>query len=590
MQTKLFLAALCLAFPASFAVASTPVPTGVATAERLAASTVDRADDLIQQGREQLRKQNAKAAKELFDQAAAVAGGEARAEIWQLRVAMELEAMNDVLKRIDKLAERSDDPGVDYLFGMAFAVKAQRALDAGLTDGTIGMQMSDAQANLERAVKQGGERFSDAYPMLAYVAWMNSDLDVAIDAADKAIGYFPESATSWGRRGMIQESRYTVLRNAAGEDEAKLIAADEVGQDAARCFDKALKFLGELKPDDLRVTERAKYWQHLAYTQYYLAEEAAMRDAYANGLAWDPSIFDLGAMWNALGAQFVPTLEKAESMFVDRWGTETAADATMLWYLGYARYNLLQGNKQEFSEDPKVIADFDKAAAELKQSVEKWQPYANGLWYAALAQYATGDFSGAAKTMVDFWQMDPTGTVATFDADKERSWPRVEYIIGQLVQQGDALMAAQLAEICANTLKPAGIHWSYKGLFLRDHADAIVRSDASKATDEDVVAMYEESLDAYERALKLEPENPNFMNDLAVVLHYNLHRDLERALELYTEAEVHAKRLMADPEVSEQDKKDFISIALRDSGNNKRLLKKQLEAAKKKKESEDKPE
>ena len=80
------------------------------------------------------------------------------------------------------------------------------------------------------------------------------------------------------------------------------------------------------------------------------------------------------------------------------------------------------------------------------------------------------------------------------------------------------------------------------------------------------------------------------MNDLAVVLHYNLHRDLERALELYTEAEVHAKRLMADPEVSEQDKKDFISIALRDSGNNKRLLKKQLEAAKKKKESEDKPE
>jgi hypothetical protein len=91
-------------------------------------------------------------------------------------------------------------------------------------------------------------------------------------------------------------------------------------------------------------------------------------------------------------------------------------------------------------------------------------------------------------------------------------------------------------------------------------------------------------LEAYERALALEPKNPAYLNDTAVILHYNLRRDFERALALYAEATVEANRLLEagglDPET-----KDVVQIALRDSKNNRRTLERQLEKAKQDKQA-----
>lgn len=591
MKKPHLFAALLLALPVPVALSAPAAPTTNVTT-----TVVDKVDDLIEQGRDKLAKNEAAAARALFDSAAALPGGEERAVIWQIRASMGIDSMNDVLKRIDQLARTRDDAGIDYLFGMAFAVKAQQALDAGLTDGTIGMQMADSQTFLASAVKANGKLYSDAYPTLAHVAYMNSDMDAAINAADKAIGYYPESATSWGRRGRIQLQRFIKLQSEAGEDEAQLAAAITVGEDAVKSLEKAIKFIGTSTSDG-RVTERAELYEQLALTHAWLENPTAMQDAYANAMAWDPSILDFGQLWNTLGGGFVKTLTKGHERFTGRWGSDSPADATLLWYLGYARYTALQQAEREFNDD--ASAEFDQAAAELKASVTKWPAYSNGLWYAGLALYATGDFVGAADTFIDFWQLDPSGTVATFEADKERSLPRIEYIIGQLVDSEGLRSladleklrkAATLAEICANTVKPAGIHWSYQGLFLRDYGDAMERNRQFKPGSEESLEIFEASLAAYERALALEPENPNFMNDLAVVLHYNLNRDLERALKLYTEAEVIAQRLMDDPEVSEERKQQFITIALTDSGNNRRILARQLEKAKREKEDEDKPE
>lgn len=539
-------------------------------------SPLDRVDDLIEQGRAKLAAGEHEAAKELFDQAADKDKGSLRTQVWQLRVAMQLEPMNDVLGRIDALARDHQGAPMNYLYGMAFAVKAQEALDAGLNDGTIGMQMTDSQTYLSQALEYDGERFSDAYPVLARVAWMNGDLEAAIAAADKAIEFYPKSVSSWSQRGRIQFDRFMALR----QDEERVEEAQALLADAIKSHQKSLELIGK-KKDDGRASERARMLLQLADSYAWAADMDNAQKAYAAAMGWDPSALDYGQLWNTLGGKFVATLDDGEQQFVARWGERTQSDATLLWYLGYARY--MANSNREL--DKAAFGEFEKAEEELLAALEKWPAYTNSLWYAGLARYGRGDFVGAAEAMVDFWKRDANGTVAVVSADKERAVPRIEYIIGQCVGEGRLLEAAALSEVLAEAVPPGALNWSYKALFLRDYADNLIGSKAKKADDPEVLAFYEESLAAYERALELEPDNPNFMNDLAVVLHYNLHRDYERCLELYDTAHARAQELMDDPKVDQQRKDDFLKVALRDSKNNADLLRSQL--AKEKKDREE---
>jgi len=539
------------------------------------APRLDTVDDLIDQGRAKLSAGEFQAAKELFDRAAKKDKSSLRTTVWQLRVAMQIEPMNDVLGRIDTLARDNQGAPINYLYGMAFAVKAQQALDAGLNDGTIGMQMTDSQTYLSQALEYDGERFSDAYPVLARVAWMNGDLDAAIAAADKAIGYYPTSLSSWSQRGRIQFDRYMGLR----EDESQAKAAKGMLEDAIACHEKALELAGD-KADDGKASLRARTLQQLGNCHAWAGDMGPAAKAYAGAMGWDPSVLDFGQLWTTLGGNFVATLDDGEKQFVKRWGERTQSDATLLWYLGYARY--MANMDKEFNEA--AYSEFEKAETELLAAVKKWPAYTNSLWYVGLARYGRGDFVGAAESIVDFWNRDANGTVALIAADADRAVPRVEYIIGQCVGEGRLLEAATLSEVLAEAVPPGGLNWSYKALFLRDYADNLVRRNAKKADDPEVLAFYEESVSAYERALELEPGNPNFMNDLAVVLHYNLHREYDRCLELYDAAHARAQEMMDDPDVDEQRKVDFISIALRDSTNNAGVLRKQLAKEKKKRE------
>jgi tetratricopeptide (TPR) repeat protein len=191
-------------------------------------------------------------------------------------------------------------------------------------------------------------------------------------------------------------------------------------------------------------------------------------------------------------------------------------------------------------------------------------------------RYASGDMDGAADIMLEFWKANPTAAVATVSNDLAVSLPIIEWLV-KYCYSDRKLDGAILAELLANADLPGDAHWSDRALFLRDHADILIRNDRKMADDEEVHEFYEESLRAYERALEIAPKNPNYMNDLAVVLDYNLKRDLQRALALYDEANVIAKALMDDPETSQDDKDKFYSVALLDSGNNAKRLRRILE-------------
>jgi tetratricopeptide (TPR) repeat protein len=88
---------------------------------------------------------------------------------------------------------------------------------------------------------------------------------------------------------------------------------------------------------------------------------------------------------------------------------------------------------------------------------------------------------------------------------------------------------------------------------------------------------FEKALEGYERALGVEPENPALLNDTAVILHYCLDRDLERAADMYRQSTKHARIELDRTDITKEDR-DLFQIALRDSKNNLARLEKLLKS------------
>ena len=67
------------------------------------------------------------------------------------------------------------------------------------------------------------------------------------------------------------------------------------------------------------------------------------------------------------------------------------------------------------------------------------------------------------------------------------------------------------------------------------------------------MAMWEASYASYQRAAKLEPENPRLVNDLALLQIYHLHRELRQAKEqLEACIKTGTERLVNDPPTQKQ--------------------------------------
>ena len=155
---------------------------------------------------------------------------------------------------------------------------------------------------------------------------------------------------------------------------------------------------------------------------------------------------------------------------------------------------------------------------------------------------ANRQFGPSAKAMLDIVQRDGKALTALVAAESDPTATAVKLgwsagYLFQAVQGGAGVGGADgpkakslLAALCAADPKDADI-WNNYALAARD-----------------VTREYEESLKAYEKALALRPEDPQIMNDTAVILHYYLHRDYDRAQSLYEQAIETATTLLAAPE------------------------------------------
>ncbi len=507
--------------------------------------------ELVTRGLELMRKGQLEEAVTTLQEADTKDGGELRTRMWLIRAMIERNYLNDALNMTDELSEAGNTgPDLDYLYGMSFVYKARKYISQGVNLGTVGMHYGDAVGYLASATSANPEKYADAFLPLAEAAWNSQDLVVARGAAEVALEGTPESIKAALMLGEVAFSQF-VVANGSEETQAEADAHWRVALDA---FVRASKVAGASAGDLARAHKKAAD----AFVWKGKLPEAGTHYAEAMGL--DATAVDYGQVLNSLGADpFLACIEQGAAAFTKRHGERTQADATLQWWLGWSRF---------------THQDYKPANEAFALAYKKWPAYTNCKWYMGLCAYHGQDYDTARDLIVENFALDPPGLAASINGNAALNTRIVEYLIGKCAGSGKNIEAAQLSEALALAAPETSRFWNNAGLFYRDAGDIMSRTEGE--VDTIVIGkLYEKSLRCYVTALKLEPENPNYLNDTAVLLHYNLDRDLERALELYKLSYEYAVRDLERTDL-EPETRAAVQIAKRDSKNNRRLLEKQL--------------
>jgi len=508
----------------------------------------DEVDDLIGQGRKALEDGRLAEAERLFEEAAKKDGGTPRTRMWVIRSWMENGRYNDSLNAIDALdREGLKGPPIDYLYGMAFALKARSYIAAGTGGVEIQMSLDDAVMYLERAVKADPELARDAFLPLAEAAWYGQRLDVARPAAEMAVERAPLDPDAHFMLGRVALSQYGAERVTA-ENAAQ---AEATWETARKSLAKAAELLGRPESPAL-VDQLARIRVDLGHTYVWKKEFDYAQREYAEAISWKPSLVDLPRVHSLLGSErFLAAMESAATSMGSRSGVDDAEFATVQWWLGFARYEQKQ---------------YEQADKAFSAAVAKLPGYVNSWFYIMLARYHQRDYEGSVAALRRHFEEDPADLVASINASAETNVRILDFLVGWLAGKQRYEEAAILTEV-QTAVEPANTRfWNNLGLFRRDAGDALRESERPGAAEE-AMAQYERSWQAYGKALELEPENPAFLNDAAVILHYCLDREPDRAKAMYEKAreraEIELARTDLTPEIRE-----IYRIALRDSKNN----------------------
>ena len=383
-----------------------------------------------------------------------------------------------------------------------------------------------------------------------------SDLGQALSVADDGVSEHRDSVRLQLQRGRVLMAQ---ARKAAeigrteeeakryGEAEAAFRAAMEKGtKSAAPC----------LRLAELKITR----WAAGGSSDAKLRAEAV--ELWTEAVRREAGGVDLGATYAWLGADAVEPLDaflKAKPDHLDA-----------IWFRGLAHW----------AANP---VNWPGARDDLLKVVEKNPTFYDAYFYLGDAAMRRGEELSAAQSpdaddayraAAKFWAayLEPRATVYAGSLRQSGDGgagmaQRLTWLAGRAVGFGEFGHAAAIMRCVVQVTPEDGFAWQNLGFFLRDHAEGRMR----RGEGEDVGAIIEESRAAYARAYALLPDDPQVMNDYAVIHHYYLQDEDELALELYRKAVARAEEMLAAGGLDAADQ-DRIRIALRDATNNLRKL------------------
>lgn len=526
----------------------------------------------LERGRAELAAGRASEAEAIFQRVSAADGGSLRTQMWVLRAWMEQGRGNDTLDALDALNHAGvKGPDLDYLYGMAFARRAEGLVADGVSDSSIEMNFIDATGLLKQAVELDANRYRDAWLPLARAAWFTQELETARWASQEAVQRMPEDGEAWLARARIAMSEFV---NAEGSEPGGAEAEAALAR-ALESFQKGLELLGPAEGERAAKVARAATELGNAYLWRQRGAEASA--AYARAIAAAPASFDYGQAFQLLAGAprdperpsgFRPTLELARESLASAGRLQGPEAGVLLWWLGWARFN-------------------DGAWVESEQAFQEGlalaPEYTNAWFYIGLARHYAKDSSGAVTAMRTGWAADPTSMVSTV-ASAGGSQRAFESLLAWCAAQEPPrnLDAAFLAEMLTEAQPEEPRHWNNLGLFLRDEGERVEYAAFKKEGPEPDAAwladLYQRSYRAYQKALELTPDDPQVINDTALMLHYHLDGDLAEVEATYRRALARLDELLAQSDLSEEDRARFEQTKSDIGVNLKALLEPEAEA------------
>ena len=545
---------LCMALGATLA----PGARSLSSPTVSAAARVESVDELITKGRDLLRAKKFDDAQTAFDAAAALDKSSPKTRVWVARGWIAKGRFDDALQAADELraalkgaTANTTDP--DYLMGLAFHGQAKESADKGGGQYT-NSQFEDSVTSLARATSADAARYSDAWLPLAEAAWYAANLPVARNAAEQAIKIDAKDPAAQIVLGNVAFAQYKVAQDASETENA-----DTYWSTALAAFRRAIELIGHPGQDPAALAQVASAHVQCGFLHQWKQDMKSAAESYATAAGFDPSRVDFNQVHTGLGAEpFAACMSDAILRFEKQHGRNRPESSTLHWWNGFALFE---------------NAKMPEAETEFRRAVELWPAYTNSWYYVFRCAYHQQKFSESIEALRKNWQLAPDALVAALAGQPELNFSILEYLVGWCADPekhagvANNADAALLSEMLTRAAPTQARYWNNLGLFLRDQGDALKADKGKDADPAELQKLWEAAFAAYSQTLEIEPGNPNYLNDTAVMLHYYLKRDYDKALAMYEKAAKRAEEELARKDLS-PELRDVIKIAKRDSNNN----------------------
>lgn len=403
---------------------------------------------------------------------------------------------------------------------------AQQAARSGGSAGLIDGLFVDAGRQLKKSVELDGKPIAPRQT-LAETQLVRGEFADAFATV--------ESLLSHARAiGGVSDQELLLAHTVRAEAAARAYVATQQPEADAAAKKSGVELLAAARAS-MQELERAKRLDAPLRGVWINAEMWAKASAQA--IAIEVRAFDRGE--SAIGDLVAKGAEVGSSQAVLD-ALAKADDATSLWWRGKASFDLAvqqwangEGDKGVATLDA-GIALFERSKAtnpEYGDSCEQW--IALCLGQKGILLNSRDDLEGSRQALLAAMKRRPD--VFANDLGDGASIRRTVLVLAdRYYQKGNLAPVVELYR-AAGTAAPDDLDVANnEGLFCRDHAERMSRSDPKAAAE-----LFEASYAAYARAVRLDQENPRLLNDCAVILVHYLQREtahartmLEKAVEL----------------------------------------------------------